>query len=364
MDTSIDEQQRAIAAFFEDAVTSILPTDTSVTRAECDDYAKGLLGTADIVPVRFQGTASYTVFSPHLKQVVQFRLHPIDEEKLDLAHKIYSDLVPAITANKNFKLPVYISSLNEGHVHIYQPLPQDDFPLARQKQTVQDVAKFITRAVEFPVPDESLTPDGWTVSAEMLLRRIIANDQLAKIDKRFAERAAVVLQNVDALRDLPAVITHPNLNEQSLMVEPKTGALTTVLDFDRARVEAFGMSVVGAYDSFFGHVVNGNWQWYHQDIPEGGQNIRDALTSAFWDALWAAMPDEYSTDEFEGPLLVAVEIGMITKYFPDEILDGLDESNEQHRLLLHMAQEVWLDNHYVAPHTNGRRKDSAQGDGT
>lgn len=81
---------------------------------------------------------------------------------------------------------------------------------------------------------------------------IIENKSLAEIEPAFAQRAEYLLQRVGLLMKLPAAICHIDFFEHNIMVDPVTGALTAVLDWDGAQVEAFGMMVYGIYDGFFG----------------------------------------------------------------------------------------------------------------
>ncbi|KAF2219706.1 hypothetical protein BDZ85DRAFT_322098 [Elsinoe ampelina] len=345
MDYSHYGQNEAIATFFDVLVPQHYTKDRSVTQAECDQYAKTLLGTADIVPVRFQGTASYTTYSPHLKHVVQFRLRPLDEQKMSLAPKAYGDLVPQVTSMNTFTLPVYNSKLNEGHLHIFQSFPEDPedrFPIERQLRTVRDVAAFIARGASLPLARETLTPNGWTMGAKNRLEQIRDNITLQSIEPRFSQRANALLTQIPKLDQLPAVITVPDLAELNLMIDPESGALTGVLDFDDASIGAWGMCISGVYEIFFGQMREVKWKWFEDKAPESEVSVREVLEEAFWEAFWEAAPEQYSRQEYEEAVRLATEIGMVNRYVSDDLLDRFEEHNEQHRRDLEWARGIWL----------------------
>lgn len=125
------------------------------------------------------------------------------------------------------------------------------------------------------------------------------------------------------------------------MVEPDTGALTGVLDFDGARIEAFGMCIFGVYESFFGRMYMGEWRWFEQKASGGEKTVRQDLEAAFWHAFWENVPLQYPKEDYEDAVKLAVEIGMINRYVT-ELLDGIDQNNEQCRMDLEWSRGVWL----------------------
>lgn len=57
-------------------------------------------------------------------KIVQFQLKPFDKEVLAPAHQTYGDLVPSVTFFGGFSLPVYVSPVIPGQIHIFQNSPQ------------------------------------------------------------------------------------------------------------------------------------------------------------------------------------------------------------------------------------------------
>lgn len=68
------------------------------------------------------------------------------------------------------------------------------------------------------------------------------------------------------------------------------GNTTGVIDFDEAGVEAFGMSIWGLYECFFGSMEGGKWSFYHE-MP--------VLADAFWGSLWAHVPQSLRQEKAE-----------------------------------------------------------------
>lgn len=72
-------------------------TQTSVTRVECDETAKRLAGSDEVLHVATQGACSYTVYAGNkdaegnMDKVVQFRLTSLklNFEMIDLARSIW-----------------------------------------------------------------------------------------------------------------------------------------------------------------------------------------------------------------------------------------------------------------------------------
>ncbi|KAF2155361.1 hypothetical protein K461DRAFT_112068 [Myriangium duriaei CBS 260.36] len=120
------------------------------SEADCTEFAKRILETEDVVHVDYQGIQSFTLISRSKGKVVQFRKTPLDEDMLVLADKIYVDLPRKLTYRNGFPLPVYISDVVRGVHLITTNRSSDDFVFETQRQTITNLARFITRALHFP----------------------------------------------------------------------------------------------------------------------------------------------------------------------------------------------------------------------
>lgn len=279
-----------------------------------------------------QGAASYTLICPSQKKIIQFRLKPFDEHILSLAHDIYGDLVPIPTRlyRYSFPLPTYVCPVIPGIVHILQDFPKDRFPVQRQLNTVRDLAVFIAKAAFWPQPRQALSSDSWTITASTKLKDLASMNQLRQIEPRFAQKAAELISKLHLLDRLPLVLTHIDFAEVNLMVDPSDGHLTGVLDFDGARVEAFGMCLFGVYEGFFGEMRDAKWRFFDQPAIPGNspRSVRETLQTTFWDTLWDAMPPGMTRQDLEEPVMVALEVGIINRYFDkDGDIDTEDEND-------------------------------------
>lgn len=75
-------------------------SQTSATRAECDDLARTMLG-GQVEPVSVQGATSYTVVAGrNHDKIIQFRRTDalLDARMLELAKQVHGDIVPVSTA--------------------------------------------------------------------------------------------------------------------------------------------------------------------------------------------------------------------------------------------------------------------------
>lgn len=334
----LTQEQELIDLFFKEKVPLALrklpsSKDSFQCTAEgCAAFARKVLRSDDVRPVDNQGAASYTLICPSQNKIVQFRLERFNEHILTLAHDIYGDLVPVPTRLGSFPLPVYVCPVIPGVVHIFQDFPKDRFPLRRQLNTVRDLAAFVAKTVFWPQPRQALSSDSWTATASAKLKDLASMNRLRQMEPRFAQKAAELSSKLHLLDRLPLVLTHIDFAEVNIMVDPSDGHLTGVLDFDGARVEAFGMCLFGVYEGFFGEMRDARWRFFDQpaiqDSQEPGnppRSVRETLQATFWDTLWDAMPPGMTRQDLEESVMVALEVGIINRYFA--VIDPEDEND-------------------------------------
>ena len=333
-----------IATFFEKLVPETLaPIEILPAQSDCDDFAKRTLQTEDIRPVDNQGATSYTLICPSQTTIVQFRLKRFDEEVLALAHQIYGDLVPSITSLGGFSLPVYVSPVIPGQIHIFQQFPPTNFPLKRQLTTIMELAQFVAKSAFWPRSRSSYSPTSWTKTARNTLETLTQNEDLKRIEPRFLERATSLLGRIPLLDKLPPVLSHADFAEINIMVNSR-GNVTGVVDFEDAKTEAFGMCIFGIYEGFLGVMKDQKWSFFDQDAGDGsGKSVKDVLETAFWEKLWDALPREMSRHKYEEAVMVALDIGIVNRYFVRGLLESVDLENEDHRISLEFARGMLLD---------------------
>lgn len=347
-----ESEQKFIAAFFEEKVPELLPTDPRLvllTQSDCHEFASSLLNCQDIKPVEMQGSFSYTVFSLECQKVVQFRLKRLDEATISLAYHSYGDLVPLATLVEGFALPVYIFPLARGHLHAFEPYPETPSALEKRIKTVRDLAQFIARGAFMPRPIDPYSPGSWTATAKSTLLMVVENERLAEIEPKLGQRAKAVLARIDLLMRLPAAICHTDFFENNVMVDPATGTVTAVLDWDGAQIEAFGMMIYGIYDNFFGsmtgHSSDAEWFSFGTLLPDsngGMRKARDILESNFWDAFWGAVPSSFTKAEYEDAIAVAVEVGLVQRYLSQHLVEHPTEAPRELLKDISLMRGVWL----------------------
>ncbi|KAI9696667.1 MAG: hypothetical protein M1820_008041 [Bogoriella megaspora] len=315
-------------------------TEVSCTEASCIEFGKQIVEADDLAPVENQGFSSFTLVCHSKSQVIQFRLRPFNTSTLELAHQIYGDTVPRTIFHGNFCLPVYTSKIISGKFHVLQPFPEAKFPLERQKRTITDLGRFVARATFFPQPKTSYKADSWTAKSKETLERLHHSLSFHACAPEIAGIVACLRGKISLLGRLPAVLTHHDFSEVNILVD-EAGNLTSVIDFDVAGVEDFGMCIWGIYECFLGSMEQGKWSFYNQKADgHRGRTIREVLEIAFWDSLWSSVSPELQRQDLEAAIGVALSIGVINRYFIRGMMDEIDLSDKVHRLSLEYAKGI------------------------
>ena len=79
---------------------------------------------------------------------------------------------------------------------------------------------------------------------------------------RFQPSVIYVRNNLDSLfTDWPMTLSHEDLTEQNVLIDPSTGHLTGVVDWVNARIAPFGVGFYGA-ESFMGTMNDYGWKYF------------------------------------------------------------------------------------------------------
>ncbi|WEW59265.1 hypothetical protein PRK78_004734 [Emydomyces testavorans] len=313
------------------------------TEEDCISFAKRILMTGDVQLVDNQGAFSYTLICPSQSKIVQFRLKRFDDEILAFAQQIYGDLVPSVTFYDGFPLPVYVSSVVPGQLHLFQKFPATEFPLKRQLTTVVELAQFVAKSAHWPRPKSAYSATSHTLTARSTLEKLSQNADLKKVEPRFIVKALALIEKVPLLDKLPPVLFHPDFAEVNIFVNDK-GNVTGVIDFEDATIEAFGMCLFGVYEGFFGAMNNQKWSYFDQPAGDGSNmSVRGVLETAFWKTLWDSVPPAMKKEELEEAVMVALNVGIVNRYFVRGLLERVDLENQEHRGSLEFARGLLLD---------------------
>ena len=336
-----ESEQEMIDAFFNHSVPKVARNPCSAS--DCNGFAKSIMYPDDVMLVNNQGATSYTLMCPTRQKIIQFRLNKLDTTFLDKAKEIYGDLVAAQTPHQAFGLPVYTCDLLPGEIHFMKDISRNDFPLEREKRTVTDLAKFVARSSHFPYPGSSYMASSWTLSAADTFRNFDDHTNLKSIEPEVYAAIISIGSRLHLLDTLPPVLMHYDLVGQNIFVD-EAGALTGVIDWDGAGIEAFGMVIFALYEAFFGSMEGGHWSPYDSLAGDAfpGQTACQILETAFWDTLWAHLGPGLSKEGSEEAVFVALGVGIVNRYFNAEMLNEIELRKANHARSLDYTKGILM----------------------
>jgi Phosphotransferase enzyme family len=276
-----DSQKRFIENFF-----SALP---GVTQSTCHQVAAQLLSPQgdipmSIEPAPFQGSLSYSCVAPvpcgnHSQTIIQFRRKELKLDSTREAHAAHGFIVPPVTFQGcHHQLHVYTSPFIPGEPYINALMSSEGEPtLSHRLRTVTDLASVFVRlsTVDVPLPLD-------TLSVLSNLKLEIDFLVCAPITKQLIDRCVgTVLSNVGLIDSLPIVLAHPDLTPFNFLVEPGTGQVTAVIDWDEATYERVGHNLHFA-EHLFGCMTLKGWMDYDDRnvVEERFRSELHALLSA------------------------------------------------------------------------------------
>ena len=312
--------------FFEKRVPKVAKTTRSAS--ECHEFARNLTQGKTIVLVNNQGFHSYTLACPESNQVIQFRLRELDLKFIVEAKEIYGDLVSRVIYHNDFKMPVYTMDIGPGVAHCWREPPRTAFPLERELKTVTNLAKFIAASSHFPHPPADCKEDSRTKCAHATFERLEQNWSLKAIAPDVYAEVSSITAKLHLLRNLPLVLSHPDLVGLNVFVDRITGAITGVIDFDGAEIEALGINIFTLYEWFIGSMEKRHWSPYDMPAGEthgGKKTVCQVLESAFWETFWANASPKVKNEDSKEALSVALRVGIVNRYMVDsKMLDEVD----------------------------------------
>ncbi|GAM89023.1 hypothetical protein ANO11243_070570 [Dothideomycetidae sp. 11243] len=128
------------------------------------------------------------------------------------------------------------------------------------------------------------------------------------------------------LETLPCVVTHNDLGVLNLFADPQTGAITSVIDWDEATIEPFGMSIIGVYESWL--------YWPNDDDTDTiCHDHVDVLERVFWDRLWSALSPILMRDVHGPAVRTAAVIGAAARLLGTDTLDLVGDAPDIEHIL-------------------------------
>ncbi|KAJ5783166.1 hypothetical protein N7457_004940 [Penicillium paradoxum] len=272
----------------------------TVTQEECDRTAAEITGEA-VQPVRLQGAFSYTVAGQEL--LVQFRVPGslLNTERLSLARKIYGNIVPACV-NRGVlglspSLAVYVMDKVPGITYIEAPLTTL-YCVTWQEKTVSDFARFfasswVNRLAEPHRSEHSLAD--LQNKLDVLLRQLPS--RFTGIIAKLREELPVIF-----IPGYPLTLTHTDLCEMNIVVNPQAGGINGVIDWAEAKVLPFGMSLWG-FRNMLGIMNSSGWHYFENS---------SSLEDLFWDTFYRHVGN-ISNDE-KSAIKIAERTGLVLRY--------------------------------------------------
>ncbi|KAK7414965.1 hypothetical protein QQZ08_012467 [Neonectria magnoliae] len=267
---------RSIAAFFSSS-------GTSATREKCDEFARREFG-GGVHPVPLQGMASYTVTAGPNK-VVQFReqSNTLDEGTVALARAVHPEVVASCTFHgligglpsdpeaKSSALAIYSMDNHPGNNYVYvRGSLAESLPL--QLATVESLVRFFAQSWLSGRPTDPAQVSA-TVNECAAMFCYLSNN----LPSRFKPYVTQIQGILPMLRsgEHPVVLTHGDLNEMNILVDPASGKITGVVDWAEASFQPFGFALY-ALDNALGSMGPNGWEYF-----DNAGYLRDEFWSTF-----------------------------------------------------------------------------------
>ncbi|KAJ5204285.1 uncharacterized protein N7498_005164, partial [Penicillium cinerascens] len=272
----------------------------TITREECDRIAAEITGET-VEPVRLQGAFSYTLAAREL--LVQFRVPEslLDNKTLALARKVYGEVVPSCVNRGEMgpppSLTIYVMDKVPGITYIKAPLTLHHCP-SWQEQTVSDFARFfanswVNRFTEPHRSEHSLAD--LQNKHDTLLRQLPA--RFTTVISKLREEVPEIFAPT-----YPLVLSHADLCEMNIIVDPEVGGINGIVDWAEAKVLPFGMSLWGL-QNMLGTMNSSGWH-YHENSSQ--------LEALFWDTFHRIAGGLSSKER--STIKTAERVGLILRY--------------------------------------------------
>ncbi|KAJ5712954.1 uncharacterized protein N7483_010135 [Penicillium malachiteum] len=286
-------------------------------------------GKTEVKPSPFQGSMSYTAIvylhSTHTdyRIVVQFRSEKQDLSAVAEATRIHGHIVPMVTYQGMYEgLFVYTSPFAAGTPYISVLMSSEDFelPLWKKMTTILDLADLVTRGARAnkDIFDTTIVKLASTLDK---IQHTINNYTFRNTSLKNSISACIskVLPQLRDLVVLPITLTHQDLAPFNYLIDPSTGRIKAVLDWDGAVYLPVG-SNFHFVDSLLGFMTPKGWQ----DTED-----RHDLEAAFYDRALCSLAAQGHKNVTKEQLESQKAIGMLL-YGVERLLKFKDERSEHY----------------------------------
>ncbi|KAH7328444.1 hypothetical protein B0I35DRAFT_403808 [Stachybotrys elegans] len=269
--------------------------DALATQDQCDEFARRAFPTASLKSVAPQGYCSYTI-AVNESHLLQFRpsAFALNLGFSEEARRVFGSLVPAIrhmgsvsgtSANAldapgGLHLHVYLQERIQGETlaafQQRKDIPPDAMAECRRR-LVEDIAQFFAVSLRHARYEDGSEPFakghvGSTLRWRGELLQQLRQDQA----RRYAVSALRDLRRIEAS---PWCLTHGDMVPANIMVDPRSGRLTGLIDWAEGEWLPFGVGLYGLEEVLGQHEHMRGFVYY----PE-----HEALRDAFWATFSAA----------------------------------------------------------------------------
>ncbi|GAM91001.1 hypothetical protein ANO11243_090480 [Dothideomycetidae sp. 11243] len=311
--------------FFNIELKDVLsPTQLSmVSEEKCMQIAREILNTQDLKSPDIVGAESFTLISESLGKVIQFRLTALDDEIVKLAKVVYGSQVPCTSrypGPNDFPLPIYVANIIPGiNTALMIPNPSNiNRRMHKYLRIVTDLATFMGRAID--QPQTTTQTNGRTRSAPRFLQQLSAHPVLVNLAPKILQVIQDARDHAHLLETLPLVLTHADLGGLNMLIDSNDSSLTGVLDWARASIEAFGMTIYSLYEVFLTTRIEGQIVFNHA-LTDDGRPVRIILEQAFWKQLWSSVSHVLDPVVHGSAVRTAMLVGAIDRYLTMERLN-------------------------------------------
>ncbi|KAK7934847.1 hypothetical protein PG985_000342 [Apiospora marii] len=319
-----------VEAWMRTAITDFFAIRPKPSRNELDEYAASLIEGSTIQPVGMQGSLSYTVVAAKAdsKTIVSFR---IPQSKLNgpiekVAQKIHGEHVPVATYHGTVpSKPTYL----ERHLRVYSMPCLEGKPYLEavyfgtqnhsqdvEKQTnfVKDLAKYFARCWNHP---QVLDPEQLETKRKSITQKLSLLEDAPGFE--FLQNTLAELRGPQGLACLysaawPQVVTHGDLSQTNILVDPATLSITGLVDWSLAKVAPFGLELA-ALRLLSGAMDRDGWT---------DRAFRPRTEAAFWEEFWGCVGIEEAgeRERVRKTSELGCKLGVVLRYAFRQTLDG------------------------------------------
>lgn len=264
-----------------------------------------------VEPVEFQGSLSYSCVVDVSedygeRRIMQFRHNEFGTSSNAKARSLFGIIVPPVEyLGYHRRLHVYTSSYRSGcpYIRLLQA-PGGEPPASHRIQTATDISVVFVQALCF---DDSQTKPPATNSTVSNLRTTITSLECDVKCKALLDRTLFAVQrNATLIDSLPTVLAHEHLTPFNYLVEPSTGRVTAVLDWDGVTHRRVGHNLHCAVH-LFGCMTMEGWE----DYP-GRESVESKFRSSICECLSSQGIEDMSSFLFSMELSQA--LGLLEYY--------------------------------------------------